>query len=75
MKTFSIDGDLEKILQDLTSKFGYKDTQQTLHKGFLFLHLISLMDDEDGKLLYQTKDGELMTLDLFTKSEVQDKDS
>lgn len=75
MKTFSINGELETILEDLTDKFGYADIQETLRKGFIFLHLIKMMDEEGGSFLYQAPDGEILALDIFGSSEVEEHET
>lgn len=73
MKTFSIDGELEKTLEDLQEKLGYDNLHDTLNRGFGFLQLMKVMKDDGGSFVYLAPNGENIVLDMFKTEEKKKK--
>ena len=56
MHTFSVDDDLIKFLEKLMLKYNYVDIQEAMKKCFIVMHLVNIVDEENGEILIKNKD-------------------
>jgi hypothetical protein len=72
MHTFSVDENLVEFLEKITKKYNFKDIEETLNKSFSLLHLVDLIDEEEGELLIKSKDGSLIKFSLHAQEKLED---
>ena len=62
MKNFTVDDELEKILEKIGKTFGHKDIYETIFNGFLFLRFLEDIHVNNNELFLHYNDGKIIKL-------------